>query len=136
MAFFSTPEVPWLYSGVTMTKPSNEAIFVRPLLGVLVLVLAERRRQRLVEVRQRVVAQVDELELGVVAARGDVEHPAGDLLAVAVGRVLPRMMPMGGVTFAPVKVKVGPRGPGRGRAVAPGKRQSDPCVAPNLCRIR
>ena len=27
MAFFSTPEVPWLYSGVTMTKPSNEAIF-------------------------------------------------------------------------------------------------------------
>jgi len=28
MAFFKTPEVPWLYSGVTMTKPSNEAIFV------------------------------------------------------------------------------------------------------------
>ncbi len=27
MAFLSTPEVPWLYSGVTMTNPSNEAIF-------------------------------------------------------------------------------------------------------------
>ena len=27
MAFFSTPEVPWLYSGVTKTNPSNEAIF-------------------------------------------------------------------------------------------------------------
>src|SRR5919206_2593 len=27
MAFFSTPEVLWLYSGVTITKPSNEAIF-------------------------------------------------------------------------------------------------------------
>jgi len=39
------------------------------------LVLAERRRQRLVQVRQRVVAQVDELELGVAAARGDVVDP-------------------------------------------------------------
>ncbi len=27
MAFLSTPEVPWLYSGVTITNPSNEAIF-------------------------------------------------------------------------------------------------------------
>jgi len=28
MAFLSTPEVPWLYSGVTMTNPSKEAILV------------------------------------------------------------------------------------------------------------
>jgi hypothetical protein len=67
MAFFSTPEVEWLYS------------------GVLVLVLAHRGRQRLVQVRQRVVAQVDELELGVAAARGVVVDPPGHLLAVAVG---------------------------------------------------
>ena len=85
MAFFSTPEVEWLYSGVTMTNPSNEAILSAHCLGVLVLVLAHRGRQRLVQVRQRVVAQVDELELGVAAARGDVVDPRGDLLAVAVG---------------------------------------------------
>jgi hypothetical protein len=39
----------------------------RPLLGVVVLILTERGRQRLIEVRQRVVAQVDQLELGVGA---------------------------------------------------------------------
>ena len=27
MAFFSTPDVPWLYSGVTITNPSYDAIF-------------------------------------------------------------------------------------------------------------
>jgi len=27
MAFFSTPDVEWLYAGVTMTKPSKEAVF-------------------------------------------------------------------------------------------------------------
>lgn len=27
MAFFRAPEVEWLYSGVTKTKPSKEAIF-------------------------------------------------------------------------------------------------------------
>ena len=27
MAFFSAPEVEWLYSGVTKTKPSKESIF-------------------------------------------------------------------------------------------------------------
>ncbi len=27
MAFLSAPEVEWLYSGVTKTKPSNDAIF-------------------------------------------------------------------------------------------------------------
>src|SRR5438876_11479516 len=57
----------------------------RPLPGVLVLVLAERRGQRFVQVRERVVAQVEEFEVGVVAARGSLQHPAGDLLAVAVG---------------------------------------------------
>ncbi len=57
----------------------------RPLPGVLVLVLAQRRRQRLIEVRQRVVAQVNQLELGIAAARCHVIDPRGDLLAVAVG---------------------------------------------------
>jgi hypothetical protein len=37
---------------------------------------------RLVEVRQRVVAQVDQLALVIAFARRDVEHPAGDPLAV------------------------------------------------------
>ena len=66
-------------------EPVERGDLVGPPLGVLVLVLAQRRRQRLVEVRQRVVAQVDQLELRVAAARGDVEHPLRDLLAVPVG---------------------------------------------------
>src|ERR1700677_3010214 len=82
MAFFSTPEVEWLYSGVTMTNPSNEAIFSAhcrvcsfwywPIEGGS----GSSRCGR---------AQVDELELGVAAARGDVVDPPGHLLAVAVG---------------------------------------------------
>src|SRR5207249_11584546 len=48
-------------------------------------VLAERGRQRFVQVRERVVAQVEEFEVGVAAARGNLQHPVGDLLAVAVG---------------------------------------------------
>jgi hypothetical protein len=52
---------------------------------VLVLVLAHRWRQRLVQVRQRVVAQVNQLELGVAAARCQVIDPHGDLFAAAVG---------------------------------------------------
>src|SRR5712691_12055402 len=57
----------------------------RPLPGVLVLVLAERGRQRFVQVRERVVAQVEEFEVGVAATRRSLQHPVGDLLAVAVG---------------------------------------------------
>ena len=57
----------------------------RPPLGVLVLVLAHRRRQRLIQMRQRVVAQVNQLELGVAAARCQVIDPRGDLFAAAVG---------------------------------------------------
>src|SRR6266567_1355668 len=57
----------------------------RPLPGVLVLVLAERGRQRFVQVRERVVAQVEEFEVGVAATRGSLQYPVGDLLAVAVG---------------------------------------------------
>ena len=41
--------------------------------------------QRFVQVRERVVAQVEELEAGVVATRRNLQHPVGDLLAVAVG---------------------------------------------------
>jgi len=37
---------------------------------------------------------VDEFEVGVIALGGDVVHPSGDLLAVAVGAVLPMMMPI------------------------------------------
>ena len=58
MTFFSTPEVPWLYLGVAMTRPSNEAVLAAHLLGVLVLVLAERRRQQLIQVRQLIIAQI------------------------------------------------------------------------------
>jgi hypothetical protein len=39
---------------------------------VVVSVLAERRPVRLVKVRERVVAQVDELKLRVSSLRGDV----------------------------------------------------------------
>jgi hypothetical protein len=36
-------------------------------------------------VRQREVAKIDELELGVVALGGVLIHPVGDLLADTVG---------------------------------------------------
>ena len=75
----------WLYSGVTKTKPSNEAIFVGPALGVRLAVLAERRRHGLVEERQVEVREVDELELGVAALLGEVVDPPGDGFAVAAG---------------------------------------------------
>src|SRR4051812_5972732 len=52
-----------------------------PLSGVLVLVLPHRWRQRFVEVRQRIVGQVDQLELRVVALSRDVQYPAGDVLS-------------------------------------------------------
>src|SRR6202044_2358358 len=66
-------------------EPVERGDLVRPLPGVVVLVLAQRGRQRLVQVRQRVVAEVDELELGVASKRRVVVHPPGDLLAVAIG---------------------------------------------------
>ena len=83
MAFFSAPEVEWLYSGVTKTKPSKRGDLGGPGLRVRLGVLPERGRHRLVEVRQVVVGDVDELVLGVAALLGDVEHPAGDGFAVA-----------------------------------------------------
>jgi hypothetical protein len=36
-------------------------------------------------VRERVIAEVEEFEVGVVATRRNLQHPVGDLLAVAVG---------------------------------------------------
>jgi hypothetical protein len=61
-------------------------------------------------VRQRVVAQIDELVLGVIALRGEIEDPAGDLLAVAVGTALPRMIPIRGISVVSFRF-VGRRGP-------------------------
>jgi hypothetical protein len=52
---------------------------------VCALILAEQRPQRLIQVRQRVVTQVNQLELGVAAARRHVIDPPGGLFAVAVG---------------------------------------------------
>jgi hypothetical protein len=53
---------------VVLRGDEDEAVeggdLLGPLLRVLALVLAHRRGQRLVQVRQRVVPQVDELELG------------------------------------------------------------------------
>ena len=40
------------------------------------------------------VAHADEFEAGVIPLGGDVVHLSGDLLAVAVGAVLPMMMPI------------------------------------------
>lgn len=69
-----------------MTNPSNEAIlFAQALMGVLAP-CGRPQAGRLVDVRgQWVVAQVEQLELGVDAARCHVVDPSGDLLAVAVG---------------------------------------------------
>jgi hypothetical protein len=47
MAFFKTPDVEWLYSGVTKTNPSNLPI-VAAHLGVCVLVVPHARWKRLV----------------------------------------------------------------------------------------
>ncbi len=52
-----------------------------PVLGVRVLVLPHHRRQGLVQVWERVVDKVDELELGIRPVPSLVHHPAGDLLA-------------------------------------------------------
>ena len=40
------------------------------------------------------VKEVDQLEFGICALRGDVVCPLGDDLSVATGTVLPMMMPM------------------------------------------
>ena len=77
MAFFRTPEVEWLYSGVTKTNPSNRPMVAAHSWVCGVLVLAHGRRQGLVQVRQGVVDEVDQLELGVRAPPGLVHHPAG-----------------------------------------------------------
>ena len=73
-----------MYSGVTNHEAVEGGDLLRPLLGVVLGVLPERRSVRLVEVRERVVAEVDELKLRVRSLRGDVEDPPRDLLAVAV----------------------------------------------------
>jgi hypothetical protein len=83
MAFFSTPEVEWLYSGVTITKPSNEAILAAHSRVCGWLYWAIDGGTGLVEVRQLVVEQVDQLELRVGALRGHLEDPLGDGFAVA-----------------------------------------------------
>jgi two-component system nitrogen regulation response regulator GlnG len=55
----------------------------RPDLGVRLAVLAQRRRQRLVEQRQLEVGDVDQLELRVAAPGSDAEHPFRHRLGLA-----------------------------------------------------
>ena len=74
---------------VVLRRHDHEAVVAGNLLGppqgVRILVLPQLRRALLVEVRQREVAQVDQLEGRVVALSGEVGHPVGDLLTVAAG---------------------------------------------------
>src|SRR5215471_15513837 len=48
---------------------------------LVVVVLAQGRRQGFVGVGQRIVAQAGEFEAGIIALGGDAGHPPGDLLA-------------------------------------------------------
>ena len=83
MAFFSAPDVPWLYSGVTNTKASNAAIFAAQRLVWSFEYLPMRRRHRLVEQRQLVVLDVDDLIRGIGPLAGNLVHPLGDRLRMA-----------------------------------------------------
>jgi hypothetical protein len=69
---------------VTITKPSNDATFCAHSF------VCRGRTGRLpaaalIKVRQRIVAEVNELDLHVRPLRSDREDPPGDLLSVAVG---------------------------------------------------
>src|SRR5712671_5768925 len=57
----------------------------RPLAGVVVLVLTGRGRHRLVQMRQRIIPQIDQLVLRVPAPGSLPMNPSGDLLSLAVG---------------------------------------------------
>lgn len=63
-----------------------------PVLGVLLAVLALRRRDGFVQQRQVEILEVDEFVLRVGARAGDVGNPPRDGFAVAARPVLPRMM--------------------------------------------
>ena len=54
----------------------------RPCLRVIIRVLAEDRRDRLVEQREIVILDVDELELGIAARARDLVDPASHSLAL------------------------------------------------------
>jgi hypothetical protein len=82
MAFFSTAEVPWLYSGATKTKASKESIFAAQAL-VWLAVFAHGGRHRLVEMGKGVFLQVDQLELCAAMLLGMFVDPVRDRLAVA-----------------------------------------------------
>jgi hypothetical protein len=83
MAFLSTPDVEWLYSGVTKMKPSYAPIFFA---HALVCSPAYwPGAASLVEMRERIVEQIDELVAGRGARRRLVDDPIGDRLAVAAG---------------------------------------------------
>ena len=64
-------------------EPVEPADDGRPLLCVGVLVRAHVRGQRLVQMRQGVVDEVDELEFGVGSMPGLVHHPESDVFAEA-----------------------------------------------------
>lgn len=84
MAFFRAPVVEWLYSGVTKTKASKPATFSAQA-RVRLAVLPHGGRHHLVEVRQVVVLEVDQLELGVAPLGGEFVDPARDGFADAPG---------------------------------------------------
>src|SRR3954452_9932644 len=101
MAFLSTPEVLWLYSGVTITNPSSEAIFAAHFFvwsfwywpsdggsgsskrghGQAHPPARPKRRAP----RRGDAPQADQLDLRTPALGCDLVHPLGYLCAVAVG---------------------------------------------------
>ena len=79
MAFFSAPDVEWLYSGVTKTKPSKEAILAAHAWVCGWEYCPSDGGIASVEVRELVVEQVDQLVIFCVADADGVvvRHPAG-----------------------------------------------------------
>jgi hypothetical protein len=73
---------------IVLRRDENETIersdLRRPLFGVRLRILPQARRQRLVEQRQVVVFDVDELEFGVGALARDFVSPLGDGLTMAI----------------------------------------------------
>ena len=80
MAFLSAPEVRVVVLGRDDDEAVERGDLLGPALRVRLAYWPSDGGYRLVEVRQLVVEQVDQLELGVVALRGDLEDPAGDRL--------------------------------------------------------
>src|SRR3954470_7600431 len=104
MAFFSTPVVPWLYSGVTMTTPSNE-----PILAAHPLVWSFWYRpneggngsSRCGRGESRRAASSKSAS---TRARGILNTHSATCPPTRLGRVLPRMMPILVIDDSPCSV--------------------------------